>query len=113
MKLPNFEKAIIPREKITDYLLSSSHRDGRGKAAFFALFGFTSQSWQILAGALLQHAAEHEVAKIEETPFGTRYVIEGELMAPVGRAPIVRVVWFIELGAELPRLATAYPQRKE
>ncbi|HEY0323596.1 MAG TPA: hypothetical protein VGC66_21750 [Pyrinomonadaceae bacterium] len=113
MKLPNFEKAIVPREKITDYLLSFSHRDGRGKAAFFALFGFTTQSWQTLAGALLQHAAEHEVAKIEETHFGTRYVIEGELKTPVGRAPTIRVVWFIDLSEEIPRQATAYPQRKE
>jgi hypothetical protein len=29
MKLPNFEKASIPGEKITHYLLSPSHPDGR------------------------------------------------------------------------------------
>lgn len=113
MKLPNVERAIVPREKIRDYLLSPSHKDGRGKAAFFSRFGFTLQAWQTLADALLQHAAEHEVTKIEETPFGTRFVIEGELKTPGIRAPIVRVVWFMESGAELPRLATAYPQRKE
>jgi hypothetical protein len=110
MKLPNFEKAIIPREKITDYLLSPSHRDGRGKAAFFARFGFTAHLWQILAVALLQHAATHEVTKMEASSFGTRYVIEGNLETPDGRAPSVRVVWFIDIGEEIPRLVTAYPR---
>lgn len=89
MKLPNHDRALVPREKIVNYLLSPSHRDGRGKAAFFSRFGFTPESWHTLAGALLRHAARHEVAKAEATPLGTRYVIEGEL--------------------ETPRLATAYP----
>jgi len=31
MKLPNRERAILPREKISDYLLSTTHPDGRHK----------------------------------------------------------------------------------
>ena len=38
-----------------------------------------------------------------------RYIIEGELDAPDGRKPIVRVVWFIKTETDVPRLATAYP----
>ena len=111
MKLPNFEKANIPREKITDYLMSSSHSDGRGKAAFFARFGFKVDSWQTLAEALLRHAETHEVTKMEASPpFGIRYVIEGNLETPDGRAPLVRVVWFIGVDEEIPRLVTAYPR---
>jgi hypothetical protein len=109
VKLPNYDKAVVPREKVVGYLLSFAHRDGRGKAAFFSGFGFTADVWQTLADALRLHAAEHEVVKIEATPFGARHVIEGELGAPDGRAPLVRVVWFIETGEEVPRLATAYP----
>lgn len=88
MKLPNFEKAIVAQEKITAYLLSSSHRDGRGKSACFARFGFTPDSWQALAEALLQHAARHEMTKTEVSPFGKRYVVEGELKTACGRAPL-------------------------
>lgn len=109
MKLPNHERALVPREKVVDYLLSRTHRDGRGKAAFFSRFGFTPESWQTLAEALLRHAARYEVAKAEATPFGTRYVVEGELETPDGRAPSVRAVWFVETDEEIPRLATAYP----
>ena len=79
MKLPNFESALVQEGKITGYLLSTTHRDGRHKAAFFLGFGFATGDWQTLAKALLSHASEHEVAKAESTPFGTRYVVEGTI----------------------------------
>ena len=109
MKLPNHEKAIIAREKIVDYLLSFVHKDGRSKAEFFTRFGFTAEHWEVLADALKLHATEHEVIKTETSPFGMRYIIEGELSAPDGRQPSVRVVWFIENESNVPQLATAYP----
>jgi len=113
MKLPNCEKAIVPRKKIVDYLLSQTHRDGRSKAVYFSGFGFSADDWQTMADALLRHATLHDVAKVEASPFGRRYVIDGELDAPDGRLPKVRVIWFIETGSEAPHLVTAYPHRKE
>lgn len=89
--------------------MSSSHQAGYAKAAFFFRFGFTLESWQTFAEALLEHAAKHEVTKIEDTAFETRYVVEGTLETPDGREPTVRVVWFIETGAGVEHLATAYP----
>jgi hypothetical protein len=77
VKLPNLENAQIPRAKITEYLLSFTHRDGRHKAAFFTRFGFSIDNWEIMSAALLRHAAENEVARIENSPFGERYVVEG------------------------------------
>lgn len=111
MKLPNSTSAVVPREKIIDYLLSATHREGRGKAGFFAPFGFSADSWEVLAAALLRHAARHELAMIEPSPFGQRYVIDGELETPSGRSPTVRTVWFIETGDDRPRFVTAYPIR--
>jgi hypothetical protein len=84
VKLPNSDNASLPQEKITDYLLSPSHRDGRHKAAFFTAFGFTLENWQQLATALLHHANEHEVAREENSPFGKRYVIEGIMRRRMG-----------------------------
>jgi Domain of unknown function (DUF6883) len=40
MKLPYYEQVVVTREKVVDYLLSDTHRDGRHKAAFFNRFGF-------------------------------------------------------------------------
>ncbi len=109
MKLPNSEKAVIPRVKVVDYLLSPSHQHGRHKAAFFKRFGFEAESWRRLASALMRHAAEQNVAKIEDTPFGTRYTVEGGLISPSGESMRIRSVWFIDKGEEIPRLVTAYP----
>lgn len=110
--LPNVDRAIIPPAKLMNYLLSRMHLYGRHKANFFNSFEFTADSWETLAAALLKHAAEHELMAAEETPFGTRYTIEGELNAPDGRTPEVRVVWYIRSGEDTPRLVTAYPIRR-
>ena len=110
MKLPYHAHAVVSERTITAYLLSLTHRDGRSKAAFFMRFGFTTDDrWEALAHAILRHAADHNLAETEETPFGTNYVIEGPLLAPDGRSPQVRVVWCIARGERLPHLATADP----
>ncbi len=109
MKLPNQQKAIIPETKIRGYLLSTSHPYGRHKAVFFKRFGFSAESWGLMASALRTHAEQCDVMRVDDTEFGTRYIIEGQLKAPDGRAPIVRVVWFIEKGDKRPRLVTVYP----
>jgi hypothetical protein len=109
LALPNHEKAEISEAKIVDYLLSLTHPAGRGKAIFFRHVGFSVDEWEALAEALLHHATQNEVKAVETTPFGARYVIEGELQTPVGRAPMVRAVWFIDQGSDTPRFVTAYP----
>ena len=113
MKLPHYEMAVVPRAKVTDYLLSPSHPDGRGKARFSRSFGFSVESWEIFAEALLCHAADHEVARAETSPFGTRYVVEGIISTPDSRAPLIPAVWFVEAREQIPRFATAYPLQRE
>lgn len=109
MKLPHADRAIVSGRKITHYLLSTAHRDGQHKAEFFRGFGFKLEAWNVLASALLRHARTHEVRDVVPTPFGRNYVVEGPLPAPDGRAPKVRVVWFIASGEKVATLATAYP----
>lgn len=109
MKLPNHEEAVVPEEKVTLYLLNLQHPKGRGKAKFFMQFGFSVAQWKQLADALLDHAQSHKVVKTEQTKFGIRYVIEGELGTPIARKPQVRVVWFILTDSTQPHLVTAYP----
>ncbi len=107
--MPGAEQGVVPREKIVGYLLSPIHPAGRGKAAFFARCGFTVAAWRALATALLRHAQEHAVVKVESTPFGSKFVIEGSLETPSGSAPSIRAVWFVNRGEETPRFVTAYP----
>jgi hypothetical protein len=103
------EKAEVPEEKITRYLLDVNHDEGRGKALFFLHVGLSVEQWDELAQALIRHAQEHEVVKEETTRFGTRYVVEGDLQTPSGRIVQIRSAWFISLNDSSPRLVTAYP----
>lgn len=109
-KLPNGDKAIVPETKITKYLLNLESENGKSKARFFLAFGFTIETWHVMADALKQHAASHEVKEIVvRGSFGLNYVIEGTLMTPDGRNPDVRVIWAIGTGESIPRLVSAYP----
>jgi hypothetical protein len=112
MKLPNLESAVVSEEKVTGYLLSAVHRDGRHKAAFFVRFGYSTDHWQELAATLRDHARNNDVAQVQDSPFGTRYVVEGIINAPDGRSPTIRAIWFVENGEDVPRLISAYPRKR-
>ena len=112
MEIPNREFAVVPREKVVDYLLSTSHRDGRHKAAFFSSYGFDVGNWQDLADSLIRHANDFTVGRAEDSPFGRRYVVDGIMVMPDGRDALVRTVWFIDTGTDVPRFVTAYPLRR-
>jgi hypothetical protein len=107
--LPDAARAVVPEAKITAYLLSEAHPDGRAKAGFFLAHGFTADAWELLADALRAHCVQHPAQRKKESSFGARYVVDGKLRSPDGRAPLVRSVWFIDDGGGAPRLVTAYP----
>jgi len=109
MELPNRSQAVVPREKVVDYLLSTTHPTGRHKAAFFGRFGFGVENWELLVDALLRHVQENDVARQENSPFGIRYVVEGIMVMADGRDALMRTVWFIDTDNDTPRLVTAYP----
>jgi len=64
---------------------------------------------QALAETLRRHAAENVATPVEETRYGTRYVIDGTLAAPDGSSLNVRSVWFINRGTSCRGFATAHP----
>jgi len=109
MKLPNLERAVVRRGKISDYLLSATHTIGRHKARFFGLFGFSRSAPETLIQSLIEHARSNEVSAVEKTAIGTRYTIDGALISPDSRNPRVRVIWLTESGSDTPIFVTAYP----
>ena len=109
MELPNAQFALVGRAKLTEYLLNPAHPENGGKAAFFASLGFQRDGWAVLAAALRQMALELPVAKSMETAHGDKYVLDGALAGPSGKAQHVRTIWIIDRGSEAPRFVTAYP----
>ena len=109
MRLPNSDRAVIAKSKITDYLLSFTHPYGRSKAKFFAQLGFSAANWRDLETALRRLATDSEVTTASPTPYGKKYVIDGRLSAPRNASATIRTVWFVETGEDIPQFVTAYP----
>lgn len=105
--LPFADRARIDEAKVVDYLLSPAK--SRGKAEFFLRFGFAAGDWPVMAEALAAHGRDGRVSAVVESEYGSRYSIDGPLVTPAGRQPLVRTVWIVEHGAGFPRLITAYP----
>ena len=109
MKLPNCEQAYIPPAKLTNYLLSMTHSTGTSKVKFFRALGFDESNTNLLAHGLITLAQTADVIDVESSVHGVKYVIEGEIQTPVGRAIQVRTIWIIDVGQDRPRFVTAYP----
>jgi hypothetical protein len=110
-RLANIDRAVLPETKFTSYLLSHDHPRGRAKARFLEAFGFSAHDWRVLRDAVIAHAAANDISGTRTTLHGTRYEIDGSLPSPDGRAPVVRVVWYTEIGDDVPRLVTLVPRR--
>lgn len=112
MRLPNAHLAVVERAKIVEYLLNPAHPDNGGKAPFFIALGFRREHWERLAAALRQLALTAPVSQNVETIHGTKYIIDGALETPDGKTPVLRSVWIIDTGEDVPRLVTAYPHER-
>jgi len=106
--IPNIENAILYLEKVTDYLLSDAHPDGRSKSVFLKRFGFLQTEPQVLVDALKAHPTINIIVETKFTDYGIRYVVECSIRSPDGRNPCIRTVWQ-ENNSGLPVFITAYP----
>jgi hypothetical protein len=109
MPLPNADQAIVPAEKLTNYLLSETHPVGKLKARFFRSLGYDERNVDLLREQLREIARSGVVSKkFDPSPYGTKYIVDGQLISPTGGQVLIRTVWVIEPG-QPPRFVTAYP----
>jgi len=106
--LPNAGRAIIPQEKLRDYLTSTAHPIGRFKAAFFRGLGYTEENWQAIDAALRLQHLPLDAREEASTSYGRKFTVSATLQGPAGEA-IVTSVWVIRTGENVPRFVTAYP----
>ena len=109
MRLPNHVNAIIPKEKLTDYLLSETHPVGRSKAHYFSSLGFSENNIAELSNGLLEIARGNDVSETIDIEFGTKYIVKGNLRTPRALLAEVITIWIIEGEGGVPRFVTAYP----
>ena len=107
--LPNLEKAYVPERKLSKYLLSETHAIGRAKAKYFRSLGYTEENADQLERALLMIAKSKAAGQEISSRYGTKYIIDGEIVTPIGTTVKLRTVWVVESYDERPRFVTAYP----
>jgi len=111
MFLPNADKAIIPEKKITGYLLSASHPTGKSKAGFFIKAGFSLNDYFVVQEQLKNIPLKNQVSSFEESEYGIKYTVDGELQNKNNKTYNIRTIWIIEKNENYPKFVTAFPKK--
>lgn len=108
MKLPNPDRAIIDRRKLTDYCLNPNHPDGRHKARVFeSALGLNLNDVDVLETALLKSISQYDAVEDKQNKYGTKYVIDF-VLAHNDKEAVIRSVWIVRNSENFPRLVTCY-----
>jgi hypothetical protein len=108
MRLKNAHLAIISEEKLTGYVLSTTHRDGRHKArVFLSALGLTAEDADVLCKALADAVRHEEATETGKNVIGTLYPIDFPMATASGSARVMSG-WIIRHGEDFPRLTTCH-----
>ena len=109
MKLPIRERAVISPNKLTEYLLNVEHERGGTKARLLDEFGYNQNNWRQLDTDIRRYHLDVEVDVVQRTLYSMRYEIRAPLETPSGRTLMIRTIWQIDTGTDVPRLITLFP----
>jgi hypothetical protein len=109
VRVPEAGQVRIDDRKVRGYLLSPTHPLGRFKARVFRASGFDETNVEAFVAELRRIAATAEVTEVEDTQFGRKYTVPGDLRGPVSTAQVI-TVWIQETGQTGVRLVTVRPR---
>lgn len=107
MRIP--EGAVVPREKLTDYLLVPQVKNDKSK--FLAQVGFTQENPDVLEAAIRAVIAENDAVQDRVNEYGTFYRVTGSLRGPAGDLEVV-TVWIYGAKDETYRFITLKPDKE-
>lgn len=113
--LPNYQKAVIPREKLERYCLDPQHvsrpqgkSSGKDKARVFkAALGFEQANWELLKQRILEGLPYCEATLRNEDEYGKRYNVELPITGLNGNTVPVLTAWIVRPGTDFPFFVTA------
>jgi hypothetical protein len=107
--LPNYQKAVIPQNKLEKYALNSAHPEGQHKARVFkSALGFDKSNWQLLEQSIINEVSYHEAVLGRDDEYGKRYEVILPITDPNGNTANVLTAWIIKTGEDYPSLSTVY-----
>lgn len=108
--LPSFEQAVIPIEKLRDYVLNTEHPQGCNKAKVFRdLLAIEQRHCAILA-ELLRSSLSRSPAQVGEADeYGQRWTTYHLVVGLNGNSAVITVAWIVkEPDRPTPELVTCY-----
>lgn len=105
--LPNYEKAVISRDKLEGYVLNPTHDEGRHKARVFkSALGFEQSDWEELKRRILDELPYHEAISQGEGLWGRRYLVILPIAGLNTKTADIETVWIIRPKTNFPTLVT-------
>ena len=111
MTVPNAERAVIATEKMTEYLLNTSHKRGAAKARLLLGIGYRPDTPRLLESDLKAQHLSLDVTRTSENAYGVVYEIEGPIKTPSGKTIRFCSICQIDAGTDVPRFITMYRGR--
>lgn len=110
-RLPHYKQAIIPQEKIGNYLLNPENEKARGKPIFFRKLGYNMKNSSRMISDIKDELGKNKAKQYESDAYGrTNYEVVVQL--GLTQKSSVLTVWAIDKGKNTPRFITAVPYRK-
>ena len=108
-KLPNYQKAVIPKEKLEGYALNKNHPTGRDKAvAFEKYLGYTTDNQEELISQVRQGLEKYKAKGRKATQYGKPYEVSMVITGANGKTAKVKSGWIVDKGGDIPRLVSIY-----
>jgi len=113
LKVPNIANGVVSQEKVVGYLLRMPP-DGAPQSQVFKgpifreALGWSEETWWQLSASLKEIGVNNEVVQVRERPHGINYRVDGDIQGPNGRRRVVRTIWHVDMGSDVPRLVSAY-----
>jgi len=107
--LPRYEKAVIPREKFTEYALD--HEKPNNKARMFqSALGYNLNNADELINNIYTNLPNFPADVIGDDGHGMRYNVFMDLTGPNGKTATVLTAWIDDKTNGEMRLTTAFPK---
>lgn len=109
-RLPNYKNAVIPRDKLKNYLLNPNKDPG--KSAFFNSLGYNLANYKRLESDIRKELEKNPAIQYAPNRYGHRaYSVYMNL--GINKKESVLTGWQIDSGDNRPRLITAHKNEKK
>lgn len=111
IKLPRYEKAVIPKAKFTQYALNPE-KDPDKANAFEKALGYTMDNADELIGQIYDKISEYDAKEKPDNGWGKRYEVIMDITGPNGKTAKVLTAWIDDKNTGEMRLTSVYVDKE-